>query len=259
MTDHASDNAIGGVEPSAPARPQRVEVLGVPVDCVTMDDVVNFADGWIATGRGCATIIAVNPEKVMRAQEDSALRDLLRRATLCIPDGIGVVWAARRRLGTGIGRVPGSELMPALCGLAARRGYGVFLYGAQEDVSAAAADALRARFPGIRIVGRTNGYQPPEAMPALVERINASGADLLFVALGSPRQEAWLAQHSAYLQVKVAQGVGGTLDVLAGRVARAPRIFLALNLEWFYRLLRQPWRAGRQLALIRFVARVLRS
>lgn len=247
-------------KPSAPGqdRPARVEVLGVPVDCLTMADALAFADCWISdAANGCATALAVNPEKVMRARNDAALREHLTAATLLIPDGIGVVWAVRY-LGLGrMTRVPGSEFMPNLCALAAGKGYGVFLYGAQPAVNAAAAETLARRYPGLRIAGQQHGYMPESETPDLIRRINESGADILFVALGSPKQEAWMLRHRDALGVKLCQGVGGTFDVIAGRVDRAPPLFLKLNLEWLYRLLREPRRIFRQRALVVFAGKVV--
>jgi len=223
-----------------------------------MAEALDFADQWISSGAGgCATVFAVNPEKVMRARGNDALRECLASATLLIPDGIGVVWAVRA-LGLGrMARVPGSEFMPNLCARAAEKGYGVFLYGARPEVNEAAAAALAGRYPDLRIVGRQHGYMPEAETPALIRRINESGADILFVALGSPRQEDWMRQHRDSLGVKLCQGVGGTFDVLAGRVDRAPPLFLKLNLEWLYRLMREPRRLFRQTALVAFAARVL--
>jgi len=238
--------------------PERIDILGVPVDGVGMEGALDFLCQHIAEGEGCATVFAVNPEKVMRARRDRPLRDLLASATLLIPDGIGVVLAARW-LGLGhFGRVPGSELMPNLCERAAARGYSVFLFGARPEVNAAAANELTRRYPALKIAGRQDGYIDESDMPGLISRINASGADILFVALGSPRQEAWMHAHAPQLTVKVAQGVGGTFDVISGRVNRAPKLFLALNLEWLYRLLSDPRRVWRQRVLVVFAGCVLR-
>jgi len=237
--------------------PARIDLLGVPVDCVDMGQALDFLIRHVAAGTGCATVFAVNPEKVMKARTDTDLRTLLGSATLLIPDGIGVVLAARW-LGLGrFGRVPGSELMPHLCARAAAQGYGVFLFGARPEVNDEAAAALVQRLPALRIVGRQHGYVEDKDMPALIRRINDSGAHILFVALGSPRQEAWMHEHAPELRVKVAQGVGGTFDVIAGRVNRAPPLFLKLNLEWLYRLLREPRRVWRQRALVKFAWCVL--
>jgi len=222
-----------------------------------MAQAVDFVDERVASGNGCAAVVAVNPEKIMRARVDQALLDSLRRAALLIPDGIGAVWGARLLADAEIGRVPGAELMPAICDRAAGKGFSVFLFGAQEEVNAKAAEVLPVRYPGLRIAGRRNGYVDAGAMPALVDEINRSGADVLFIALGSPRQEEWIDQYIGSLHIKVVQGVGGTFDVLAGRVQRAPALFRRLNLEWFYRLLREPKRLWRQRVLLIFALAVI--
>jgi N-acetylglucosaminyldiphosphoundecaprenol N-acetyl-beta-D-mannosaminyltransferase len=143
--------------------------------------------------------------------------------------------------------------MQAICAIAPERGYRIFVYGASEEVSADAVQKLRVRYPGINIVGRANGYVKEVDMPALVQRINALRPDILFVALGSPRQEEWLHRWLPELKVKVCQGIGGTLDTIVGRVKRAPAAWQRLGLEWLYRLVRQPSRIVRQAVLIRFV------
>lgn len=237
---------------------KRIELLGVPVDCVSMDTALDWAETMIKGDHPC-TILAVNPEKVMRAQQDSELLDQLRSADLLIPDGIGVVLAARL-LGLGLTeRVPGSELMPNLCRRAASNGYSTFLFGASKEVNQHAVQVLRDRYPGIRIVGSQHGYVKEEEMPSLISLINECQPDLLFVALGSPQQELWMARYLPQLKVKVCQGVGGTFDVIAGRVRRAPKCFQSLNLEWFYRLASNPSRIRRQTALPMFAYRILKE
>lgn len=236
----------------------RIEILGVPVDCVTMDQALDWADSRIKGHHPC-TILAVNPEKVMRAQQDSGLLGQLRSADLLIPDGIGIVFAARL-LGLGHAeQVPGSELMPKLCERAASKGYTVFLFGASAEVNQQAVAVLRERYPGIRIVGSQHGYVKDEDMPGVITCINECKPDLLFVALGSPHQELWMARYLPQLTVKVCQGVGGTFDVIAGRVRRAPKFFRSLHLEWFYRLASDPRRIRRQTALPLFAFHVLRK
>lgn len=258
---------VSGTVPSQPAArsgrfpagtPRRVDVLGVPVDCVDMAGALAAVDAMVAGDRA-RSVLAVNPEKVMQAQADPDLLRCLRQAGLLIPDGIGVVWAIRALNGETLDRVPGAELMPEICGLAARNGYTVFLYGARPEVNAEAAARLRQVYPGIRIVGARDGYVTPEQMPGLIEEINRLAPQILFVALGSPRQELWMEKYLPQLNVRVCQGVGGTFDVIAGRVRRAPVFFRRNNLEWFYRLLTEPRRAIRQAALPRFVYRLLRA
>ena len=239
-------------------KPRRIEILGVPVDCLTMDRTVELAASVLA-GNLAQSIVAVNPEKVMRARYDVRLRDQLKRAGVLIPDGIGVVIAARI-LGLGrLQRVPGSELMPRLCELAARTGRRVFLFGAAPDVTERAGQVLQERYRGLTIAGTQHGFLKDAEMPDLVDRINSSKADMLFVALGSPKQEDWIDRYLPQLNVKICQGVGGTFDVIAGRVRRAPLAFRTVHLEWFYRLVTNPRRLHRQTALPQFAFHILKQ
>lgn len=241
------------------ASPLRVSVLGVPVDCVDMARTLTAVDEMVAGGLP-RTILAVNPEKVMKAQHDPVLRRALDGAGLLIPDGIGVVYAVRMLWGEHISRVPGAELMPAICGLAAKRGYKVFLFGASHEVNEQAVAKLQHRYPGIPIVGHHDGYVDEAQMPHLIDEINVSGAQILFVALGSPKQELWMEKYLPQLHhIRVCQGVGGTFDVIAGRVRRAPAAFRRANLEWFYRLITEPKRALRQVVLPQFTLAVFRA
>jgi N-acetylglucosaminyldiphosphoundecaprenol N-acetyl-beta-D-mannosaminyltransferase len=239
--------------------PKRVSVLGVPVDCVDMVRTLAAVDEMVAGGLP-RTILAVNPEKVMKAQTDPVLRRALDDAGLLIPDGIGVVFAVRMLWGEHIRRVPGAELMPEICALAAKRGYKVFLFGASREVNEQAVALLQHMYPSIPIVGHHDGYVDSAGMPRIIDEINVSGAQILFVALGSPRQELWMEQWLPRLQhIRVCQGVGGTFDVIAGRVRRAPAVFRHMHLEWFYRLVSEPKRALRQLVLPQFAYQVFRE
>jgi N-acetylglucosaminyldiphosphoundecaprenol N-acetyl-beta-D-mannosaminyltransferase len=239
-------------------KPKRIEILGVPVDCLTMDQTINLVDSVLA-GDVAQSVVAVNPEKVMRARVDTRLRDQLQRAAVLIPDGIGVV-AAARMLGLGqFNRVPGSELMPKLCDLAARTGRRVFLFGATPEVNERTAKVLRERYRGLKIAGAQHGYLKDDEMPGLIDHINRSKTDIVFVALGSPKQEAWIDRYLPQLNVKLCQGVGGTFDVIAGHVKRAPAAFRAVHLEWFYRLAANPNRLARQSALPGFVFQIFKQ
>lgn len=241
------------------SKPLRTDVLGIPVDCVTMDGAVEFARRAIEEGKKGCYILAVNPEKVITLLKDEPLRKAFASASLLIPDGIGVVLAMRWLKGLKTFRVPGSELMPNLCNLAVRERYGVFLLGAQEDVNKGSAEKLCQMYPGLKIVGRTNGYFKEEDIPTLINKINASGANILFVALGSPKQEQWIQKWCSQLDVNVLQGIGGTLDTIVGKVKRAPPIFCKLGLEWFYRLVSDPQRAKRQKVLPVFAWKVIKE
>jgi N-acetylglucosaminyldiphosphoundecaprenol N-acetyl-beta-D-mannosaminyltransferase len=208
-------------------------------------------------GERADTVVAVNPEKVMRARRDPVLLGQLMRAGLLIPDGIGVVVAARGQQARPVERVAGSDLMPLLCGLAAGRGYKIFLFGASAEANDAAVRALRERFPGLAIAGAQHGFVRDEDMPDVIRGINESGAEILFVALGTPMQEMWIDRWQPELRVKVVQGVGGTFDVLAGRVRRAPTAWRKVHLEWLYRLMCEPRRIRRQAALPQFAVRII--
>ncbi|MET3684228.1 N-acetylglucosaminyldiphosphoundecaprenol N-acetyl-beta-D-mannosaminyltransferase [Alkalibacillus flavidus] len=228
--------------------------LGVRVSPLTYDDILNQVNEMIATNDQ-ATIFAVNPEKIMTARQDDELRHLLNNATFQIPDGVGVLLASKLYNGRVKERVTGVDLSERLLGLANDKGYRVFFYGAKEAVGQKMQARLQERFPNLTIAGYQNGYD--DDPDALVDRINESGADMLFVALGSPKQERWINDYRERLNVSVIQGVGGTFDVLAGEVKRAPKITQKLGIEWLYRLLSDPKRWRRQIALPKFLLTLL--
>ena len=193
----------------------RLRILDVWVDPLSREEAIERVSGFLKTGRRPHAIFASNPEKNFSVPADPVLYKVYREADILLPDGIGMVYAARLLHGRTFPRIPGSEFIFDICGLAAREGYGVFVYGAKEEVCAGAVKVLEDRFPGLRIVGRANGYI--KDMDTLVRQINESGAEILFIALGSPKQEKWFAIHRGALQnVKVVQGVGGTLDTITG-------------------------------------------
>lgn len=231
----------------------RKNILGVPVDVVTMDSAMTFIHDCLHAPRQKAGfILAVNPEKVLTLREDPVLLDFFKGATMLIPDGIGVVKALRWK-GENIGRVPGADLMQRICAESVEHQYKLFIYGGSEEVNAQSTEELKRRYPGINIVGRESGFLPAEQMPELVKRINDSQAEVLFIALGSPRQENWMQKYAGDLTtVKLCQGIGGTLDTITGAVKRAPLAWQKLNLEWLYRLLCQPTRYKRQFRLLKF-------
>ena len=168
-------------------------------------------------------------------------------------DGAGVLWAAKVLDLPLRERVPGVDLTQAICEMAAREGYGVYFLGAAPGVAEKAAAVLRGRFPGLRVVGTHDGYFPPEEEERLVEEIRAARPDVLFVALGMPKQEQWIRKHQERLGVPVLMGVGGSFDVISGNLPRAPQWMQNFGLEWLYRVYLEPQRLPRLLALPRFV------
>lgn len=236
----------------------RLNILDIWVDPVSRRQALARVAGFLSNGSRPHCIFASNPEKNFSVPADPLLYDVYRDADLLLPDGIGMVLAARALHGIKLERVPGSEFIFDICRLASETGKRVFVYGAKEHVNQAACEKLARRFPGLKIAGRSNGYVAAENMDDLVAAIDASGAEILFVALGSPRQEQWCAAHAGRLQhVKVIQAVGGTLDTIAGTVKRAPQAWCRLNLEWLYRLLKEPRRVRRQKVLPLFAASVI--
>jgi N-acetylglucosaminyldiphosphoundecaprenol N-acetyl-beta-D-mannosaminyltransferase len=202
-------------------------------------------------------IVAINPEKIMKAQEDPSFLSLLNNAAYQIPDGIGVILASKLRGGNIKQRVTGIDMMMKLCETAAKENLNVFLYGAKPGVADTAKEKLASQFPTINIVGTCSGYEKDDQK--IINLINQSKADILFVALGSPRQEEWAIKHMKELQPTIIQGVGGSYDVLSGNLKRAPRFFQNLGLEWLYRLIMEPWRWKRQLLLPKFLIKALQK
>ena len=205
--------------------------------------------------RGAMHVIAtVNPEFVMRARVDEQFRAVLDSASLCIPDGIGVVWAMRRQGCPQSERVAGSDLVPMLARSCAVHGWRLFLLGARPGIAAECARRLEADNPGLRVAGTFSGSPRPEDDERALELIAAAAPDILLVAYGAPRQELWLARNRLRLQVPVAIGVGGTFDFLAGRVPRAPIWLRHVHLEWLWRLALEPRRARRMAVLPAYYA-----
>ncbi len=247
------------MEPDWERPDAHVVILGVPVHAITFSGLLDTIATWIARGDRTYQICTASPEFVMIAQADDAFMHVLRQADLCVADGVGLLLAARF-LGRPLPeRVTGSDGLPLIAERAAQAGWKLFLLGAAPGVAEQAAANLTRRYPGLRIVGTYAGSPDPAEDDALVERINASQADILFVAYGAPRQDLWIARNAPRLSVKVAIGVGGAIDFAAGRVPRAPRWMQRLGLEWLYRLYREPWRWRRMLRLPRFVWAVVRN
>ncbi len=221
-----------------------VSILGVRVDAVTMPQTLAWVEAAIASRRP-RQICTANPEFVMTAQRDAEFKRVLNAADLVLPDGMGLLWAARR-LGARLPeRVAGSDLIYRLAELAGARGWRVYFLGAAEGVAQTAAERLHALYPGLVIAGTAAGDPGSAAAGALVAGVRAARPDVLLVAYGAPAQDKWIAGHKDALGVPVSMGVGGSFDFVAGVALRAPLWAQRLGLEWLHRLWRQPWRARR--------------
>ncbi|HXM55084.1 MAG TPA: WecB/TagA/CpsF family glycosyltransferase [Candidatus Dormibacteraeota bacterium] len=237
-----------------------MRILGVRVDCVDMAGAMAAIERMIEAEGGSTRLVAtVNPEFVMRARVDDQFRQVLEGAQLCLADGIGVVWAMRRQGCPQYERVSGSDLVPHLAALCARRGWRPFLLGSRPGVAAEAADRLEAANPGLRVAGVHAGSPRPDDDEETLRHIHAARPDVLLVAYGAPQQELWIARHRSRLDVPVAIGVGGTFDFLAGRVRRAPRWLRQAHLEWLWRLALQPTRLRRMAVLPLYALAILRG
>jgi len=233
-------------------------ILDVPVDTYKPDEFVSKIEGALSS-TGVETIIAVNPEKVMCARKDTRLLSALRETDFLIPDGIGIVAALKLLYGVTISRIPGIMLMEHLLSLADGKKYRIFIFGSSHEVNNKASSDILKSYPSLELVGTQHGYVSNEEYGEVVEKINSSGADILFVGLGSPKQEEWIHRYRDVLKVKICMGIGGSLDVIAGRVPRASRFFQRLGLEWLYRLMREPSRFKRQSVLPGFALEVLKE
>lgn len=223
-------------------------ILGRRVDDVTPDEALARIAGFVAEG-GAHQVVTLNPEILMASRREAPLAAAIEAAALVVPDGIGLVWAARW-LGQPLRqRVSGSDLVPRLAALAAARGWSIFLLGAAPGVADVAAAKLLAANPTLRIAGTYAGSPSPDEEEAIVARIRAAAPQMLFVAYGAPAQDLWIARNLARLGVPVAIGVGGTLDFIAGTRRRAPAWVQRVGLEWLYRLWQEPRRWRRMLAL----------
>ena len=228
----------------------RIDVLGVSFDDLTMDEAVEIALGFMQERRACYACTP-NPEIVMAAKGDAALRAALSGAELVLADGVGITKAAAM-LGTPLkSRVPGIDFASNVISRLAERGGSVYLLGAKPLVAEAAADKLTQTYPGIVIAGTNDGYFTDDA--PVIEKINAASPDFLMVCLGSPKQELWMSANAGRLSCGLMAGLGGSLDVLAGNVQRAPETWRRLGLEWLYRVIKEPKRLGRVMKLPAFV------
>jgi N-acetylglucosaminyldiphosphoundecaprenol N-acetyl-beta-D-mannosaminyltransferase len=235
----------------------RLNILDIWVDPLDREEALNRVRGFLSGNKLCS-VFAANPEKNFFVPKDPVLYDVFKHADLLIPDGVGIVLAAKILYGAKLSRIPGVEFMRDLCHLAENENKSIFIYGSHEAVNKSVSKKLRMQHPKLRIAGRSHGYVMENKMRDLVENINSSRADILFLALGSPRQEKWFAKYAHELKyIKVCQGIGGTLDTIAGSVKRAPAVWQNLSLEWLYRLLSEPKRIYRQKVLPIFAFRVM--
>lgn len=229
---------------------ERIRIRGVDFDNVTMEEAVNKVLGFIKGDKTCL-VVTPNSEIVQMCIENQEINKLINSADLCIPDGIGVVYASKILHKPLKQKVAGFDLAAALLPVLEENGTRLFLFGAAPGVAETAAEKMKEKHKNLNICGMANGYFKDEA--PIIESINNSGAEVVFVCIGAPKQEQFMARNKDKITAKVMLGLGGSLDVFAGNVQRAPDIYIRLGLEWFYRLIKQPKRIGRMMKLPKFL------
>lgn len=237
---------------------EAIPLHGLVVHRVSMEETLEAIDRFISS---CTPhhVVTLDSSMCVIARDDPTLQSIVSHAELVTPDSAGVVWACRR-LGTPLKeRVSGVEIVDRLCSLSPSRGYRLFFFGSAPGVAQAAAERMRSRYPGCQVVGTRDGFFTKEQEPQIVEQIKSARPDILCVALGIPLQEKWIHRFRDTLNVPVLIGVGGTFDVYSGRVKRAPVWMQRLNLEWLYRLLKNPRKISKVMTLPKFVLMTLRA
>lgn len=233
---------------------EKVSIYGVSYNNVTLDEAAALTEELLCEEKN-HMVVTPNAEIAYMAAKDIKLGKVINSADMVVADGIGVVYASKI-YGTLVKqKVPGVELGERVLENAAESGRGVFFLGAKPGVAELAASKVSEKYPGINFVGIRDGYFKDDN--EIIESINASGAEILFVCLGAPKQELWMAKNKDRLNTRLMLGLGGSLDSYAGTVKRAPDIFIKLGLEWFYRLLKEPKRFGRMLALPKYMFAVI--
>jgi N-acetylglucosaminyldiphosphoundecaprenol N-acetyl-beta-D-mannosaminyltransferase len=233
----------------------QTRVLGVRVDCLDMRATLDRIETLVGAG-GLHLVATVNPEFIMRARRDPEFARVLESADLCLADGTGVVWAARRQGCSISSPVTGTDLIPPLAALCAKEGFRLFLLGAEPGVAAELAARLRTAHPELAVAAHA-GSPDASADEETVSLIRAHRTQVLLVAFGAPKQELWIDRLKVRVGVAVGIGVGGAFDYLTGRVPRAPVWMRRAGLEWLYRLLQQPWRVRRMAVLPVYAVKVL--
>lgn len=228
-----------------------INILGTPVTSSSEEDILQYILLRLQSKDAKTAIFTPNPEIVVRAYHNKVYQDVLKSAQVMLPDGVGLLWAGKI-LGKPLkSRITGVDFMEKLCLEASRRGLTVGFVGGRERIAERTAECLKKRYPGLTVAYATSELK--------VESLKLKVVDILFVALGAPKQEEWIHERLPEIHARCAMGVGGAFDYISGEVSRAPKGMQKVGLEWMYRLVRQPWRWRRQTKLIEFMRLVLKE
>jgi len=241
----------------------RVTILGCPIDPVDLNTAIEKVEGFIATGDRMYQAIGINLDQLLKMKQDSDFAEIVRRGDLLTADGQSVLWLGRIFKQHIPARVPGIDIMYALLPPAAEKGYRIFMLGTRAEILADAMVRLQEQYPAIKICGSHHGFFSQEDEPAVIDEINRAEADILFIAITSPKKELFVERNRDRLKVKFVLGVGGTFDILAGVTARAPVWMQRCGVEWVWRLIQEPRRMSRRLwiskGILPYVFRELRG
>ena len=235
-----------------------ITILGVPIDRVTTNSVGEITEKLIKeSNKSCKMIFAPNVEFIMRAQKDEEFFNILKQSSLSTPDSIGVIIGAKLQKKSFPERIPGQAYFRKIIELSNEKGYSIYLLGGEPEIVKKAKENLLKLYPNVNIVGFHDGYFDENEEKEVIKEINQLQPNVLFVALGAPKQEKWIAKHRHELKVDVAAGQGGTYDYEAGKIKRAPKWVQKIGIEWLWRLVRQPKRIVRQSVLPIYLVKVL--
>jgi len=243
---------------------ESIKIFGVRVDKVSLEEAVCKVEEFLQDDEP-KTIYTPNTEIIMEAKEDEGLKEVLNNGDLIIPDGIGLIYASKIKKKPLVERVTGFDLSIEMIKLADKNKYSLFLLGGEEGIAKKAGEKIVEKYPNVKIVGHNNGYfkgahigfPGHEEEREVIEKIKKAKPDILFVGFGAPKSEKWIELYKNELNCKVMIGNGGTMDIIAGKVKRAPEVYQKLGLEWFYRLIKEPSRIKRQIALPKFMFKVV--
>ena len=223
---------------------ERADLFGCPFDRVDLQQAVAQVEAAIAQRAKLTQSVGVNLDQLLKMQEDPAFREIILQCDQITADGQPIIWLSKLFRDPLPERVPSVDIMEALLPLSATKGYKIFLLGTKQELLDRAAESMLAKHPGLPLVGRRNGYFKVEDEPEIVQQINESGADMLFVAISSPKKEEFVERNRASLNVPFVMGVGGAFDIAAGQYTRAPKLVQKIGMEWAWRVAQEPRRMG---------------
>ncbi len=237
---------------------ETIKILGVPIDNVTIDDVASITKKLIEeSNKSCRMIFAPNVEFIMTAQKDKEFFDILQYSALSTPDSVGVMLGAKFQKKKFKQRIPGQAYFRKIIETGEKEGWSFYFLGGSKDVVEKAKQNIENLYPKINIVGYHDGFFDEKTEKNIIEEINTLKPNVLFVAMGAPKQEKWIYEHRKILKVDVATGQGGTFDYEAGRIKRAPIFIQKIGMEWLWRLMKEPKRIVRMRVLPIYLIKIL--